>query len=741
MGCSDMTLTSPLWRPMIFDPADAEDRRQVDELVSSGRVFQASDTIQGQLQELAEARSPGVEADGLVDRILAGKPLSEYGRWVFYPWSGRLVRLLPPDQFRELRLDRNRPKSAPAETARLAEFTVGVAGLSVGNVIALTLAQEGAVGHIRLADFDTLELSNLNRIRAGVHDIGKAKTVIAAQQIAEFDPYLSISVLDGIGPENVEQFMLGGPDLGPPLDALIDQCDSMDVKYLMRRHARSLGLPVLMNTSDRGMLDVERFDLEPERPFFHGSTGDAPDVGEGGFREGGDAEIARKSSVVLRLFNEEGISVNLAAAFVELGSTISSWPQLASDVVLGGAAVTAAVRKLALGAPLPSGRRYLDLDTTVRDPSPPPKSVRPEQLPHVGLANAGSTAPIPELVRYLVDHAVLAPSGGNRQPWHFYWDKEQIWVAYDRERGENLLDPHAHAVRLALGAAVENIAIAATAQGLATKVELFGGDVVAAITTQPDTSTPDSLNGALRRRRTHRAPGTRSTLTGEEIAELTTSAQHHGARLDLCLSPEELDELGRIVGACDRIQFLNPHLHKKVVGELRFDPDSESRDGITIESLALPTGLDEPIRVISRPDVAARLRYIGGGARLAEVAKVALAGASAMVLLSVGDDTPEGWLSGGRAMQRTWLRAEQLGLGLHPMTSSIYMFDLLDGPSAEIFNADETAELRELRSRFHKVMQKPEGPMALLFRLTRITGPATQSLRLPTDSVITPGLP
>ena len=739
-----MTATS--WRPTVFDPADAEDRRRLDELVSSGRVWETSDTLQAQLRDLAKARCAGNDgdADVDVDRVLAGVPLSEYGRWVYYQWSGRLVRLLPPDLFRELRLDRNRPKVAPAEMARLAEFTVGIAGLSVGNAVALTLALEGTVGHLRLADFDTLGLSNMNRIRAGVHDIGQAKTVLAARQIAEFDPYLGISVLDGIGPENVEKFLLGGPDLGPRLDAVIDECDSLSVKFLLRQRARAHGLPVLMETSDRGMLDVERFDLEPARPLFHGLTGDTADVGDGGFSVGDDAAKARKAAVALRLLDEQMISTNLAASFVEMGSTISSWPQLASDVVLGGASMTAAIRNLALGAPMPSGRRYLDLETKVREvpaESPAPQSTRHEERPRPGLAHAGSTAPVPELVRYLVDNAVLAPSGGNSQPWHFYWGDDRIWVTRDRERGQNLMDPHARAVNLALGAAVENIVIAAAARGLAATVEPFPlADVAAAITTEPGASPSDEFVATLQRRRTHRAPGTRSALTAEEIAELTAAAERHGARLDLCLRPDELDSLGRIVGACDRIRFLNPDLHQELVGELRFDP-AEARDGITIATLALPPGFEEAIRLIARPDVAARLRHLGGGARLEEGAQDAVAGASAMVLLSVGEDTPEGWLAGGRAMQRTWLRAEQLGLGLHPMTSAIYMFDMLDGPSVAIFNAAESAELHELRTRFHQVMPKPDGPMALLFRLTRITNPAAPSLRLPRESVLSAGLP
>ena len=89
-------------------------------------------------------------------------------------------------------------------------------GLSVGNAIALTLALEGVGGHLRLADFDRLELSNMNRIRAGVHEIGLPKVVLAARQIAEIDPYLGISILaDGVTADNVERFLLGGDELGP----------------------------------------------------------------------------------------------------------------------------------------------------------------------------------------------------------------------------------------------------------------------------------------------------------------------------------------------------------------------------------------------------------------------------------------------------------------------------------------------------------------------------------------------
>ncbi|HRF79656.1 MAG TPA: hypothetical protein PL070_06180, partial [Flavobacteriales bacterium] len=91
-----------------------------------------------------------------------------YGVWVFYPWADRLVHLLDEPEFALVRTDRNRNKITREEQAELATKKVGVIGLSVGQSVSLTLALERSFGEIRLADFDTLELSNLNRIRSGV---------------------------------------------------------------------------------------------------------------------------------------------------------------------------------------------------------------------------------------------------------------------------------------------------------------------------------------------------------------------------------------------------------------------------------------------------------------------------------------------------------------------------------------------------------------------------------------------
>lgn len=352
---------TPAWRPLLFDPAVPEQADALAELRRGDRVWELHDTLASQLHELAQAREPGrvlarTELEAASAALREGRPVERWGRWVYYPWSGRLVHTLPPEQFRQLRLDRNRNKITAAEQERLGRLTVGVVGLSVGNAVVLTLALEGACGHMRLADGDRLALSNLNRLRASVADLGLPKTVLAARQVHEIDPYVGLSLFgEGLTEGNLAAF-LDGP---PALDVVVDECDDPAMKVTLREAARSRRLPVLMETSERGMLDVERFDLEPERALLHGLLGQL------------DAAAVRRLSrtermgLVHRIVPPDAISARMAASLAEIGRTISTWPQLASDVVLGGATVAAAVRRIGLGQDLPSGRRHVDLDAVL----------------------------------------------------------------------------------------------------------------------------------------------------------------------------------------------------------------------------------------------------------------------------------------------------------------------------------------------------------------------------------------
>ncbi|MGF0310938.1 MULTISPECIES: Rv1355c family protein [Nocardiaceae] len=325
----------------VFDPSEREQDSVVRALLDDPNVG-VVDTTPDQLASLRELL-PATAGDS-----------EELPRWVHYPWRRTVVRVLGPRGFDRLRLDRNRNKITSEEQARFRGLRVGVVGLSVGHAVAHTLALEGLCGELRLADFDELDLSNLNRVPSSVFDLGLNKAVVAARRIAELDPYLNVQVFaDGVTAETLDGFLDG-------LDLVVEECDSIDTKLLVRHHARARGIPVVMETSDGGVLDVERFDLEPDRPVFHGL------LGEMKIADVADMTIEQKSTIAATLLEPSKLTPRMIASVPEIGRTLSTWPQLGGDVALGGAAVTAAVRAFGRGEPLPSGRRRIDLDALVR---------------------------------------------------------------------------------------------------------------------------------------------------------------------------------------------------------------------------------------------------------------------------------------------------------------------------------------------------------------------------------------
>ncbi len=734
------------WQPVIVDRA-AMSSSEWNAFLADHPVWRTTDTLHSQLVELVRTRNPAKEdlpleaCESHIETLLDGVPIECFGRWVYYPWSGDLVHVLGPDAFDELRSDRNRFKITPEERAHLRQLCIGVVGLSVGNIIAFTLAQEGLAGHLKLADFDELELSNLNRIRAGVCDIGVNKAVLAARQIVAIDPYASLTVeTAGLTEDTLDPFLSD-----PRLDVLVDECDGIRMKFRMRERARELRIPVLMETSDRGMLDVERFDLDPSRPLFHGLVGDITTA------QLDRIDSERKAVLMMAIIGSQTVSPRAAASLMEIDRSISAWPQLASDVTLGGATLPTAIRMLALRGDLESGRRFLDLEHHLRHPAPAPPlpdSEPPRPLPAPGLAeHAHDLDDIPDHVQRLVEKATKAPSGGNCQPWAFRWDGESLWVLHDAERSRNHLDGRRHASLLAIGGALENLELAATATSQAVRIHRFPmddrPDVVARVTLgagTPPTLPLRRLAEAIDIRMTNRRFGRERPLAGLELLGLLDAARTHRASLDVCVNPSGRAQLGRLLGRSDRIRMLCGPLHAELMGEVRFGSGPHA-EGIGLDQLEMTEFQKTATQVIARPDVAASARRPGRGRALEEGSRDAMAHCSAAALLSIDGSTPTDWLSAGAAVQRVWLTASTLGLAMHPMTAVLYMFELAED-QPDLFTDAEREELAGIRRDLYRVFPSTQGRTPVfLFRLAHAPEATARSGRLPLDRVLGLGSP
>ena len=647
-------------------------------------------------------------------------------RWVHYPWRRAVVDVPAPEEFRRVRLDRNRNLMTGDELRRLAGLRVGVVGLSVGHAIAHMLAAEGVCGVLRLADYDVLELSNLNRVPASVLDLGLNKAVACARRIAELDPYLPVEVVTaGVTADNVEAFLDG-------LDVVVEECDSLDVKMLVRQAARARGLPVLMATSSGGLLDVERFDQQPDRPVFHGLLGDV-DADELG-------RLSSKEKVphVMRIIDAALLRPRMQASLIEVGATLTTWPQLSSEVAIGAATVAEAVRRIGLGEELGSGRVRVDVPALLDDVDDPWDARRPHPDDERSAPAATETVtadPGRGDLATIAAAAARAPSGGNTQPWSIDVGDTALTIRIDPTLS-SAMDVGYRGSAVAVGAATFNARVAAAARGLSAQVgfsEAPSSSPLAAVVTTAPAATggdPDLAERyeAMLARETNRHSGTAEQIPTEVVAEWERIAAAEGARLRLVTDAGRLDKAAALFAEADRIRYLTPMLHSQMMGELRRPGDPDPDTGIDVRSLELDAADLASLDLLRSGAVMAHLAEWDAGSALGEPTRAAVSESSALAVVSVRGDTLVDYARGGAAVEAIWISAQEHGQAVQPI-SPAFLYARTAG-ELHALSAAFSKRLADLQYSFHTLIDlESDESLILILRICRAPRPSVSSRR------------
>lgn len=290
--------------------------------------------------------------------------------------------------------------------------------------------------------------------------------------------------------------------------------------------------------------------------------------------------------------------------------------------------------------------------------------------------------PVPQPVADILELARWAPSGDNTQPWRFEVvdDRHFIVHAFDT-RDHCVYDLDGHSSQIAHGALLETLAIAASAHGLRAHVTCRPD----APDTRPDylveliadaAVAPDPLLHQIRQRSVQRRPLSTTPLT-----------------------PAQKQALQAAVGEAYSVHWFEGNVARWRLARLMFD---NARIRLTMpEAYAVHRGIIEwnarysedrvPDRALGLDVMTLRLmRWVMASWRRVEFFNTYLAGHLAprieMDLLPglfcaahfalVAGRAPEGiddYVAAGRALQRFWLTATELGLQLQPeMTPLIF---------------------------------------------------------------------
>lgn len=138
---------------------------------------------------------------------------------------------------------------------------VGLGGL--GSPVALYLAAAG-VGHLVLADFDEVDLSNLQRqIAHKQTDVGRLKVISAADSVAALNDTIKVTTITSAleGDELIEQARLA--------DAVVDCTDNFAIRFALNEACVKTKTPLISGAAIRLEGQVSVYDASnPDSPCY-----------------------------------------------------------------------------------------------------------------------------------------------------------------------------------------------------------------------------------------------------------------------------------------------------------------------------------------------------------------------------------------------------------------------------------------------------------------------------------------
>lgn len=138
---------------------------------------------------------------------------------------------------------------------KLKNAHVAVLGLGgVGSYLVEALARAG-VGRLTLIDRDVYTESNCNRqLYATPATIGRKKTEVAKERVAEIDPSICVCVCDAfVLPETLAELPLSG------ISYIADAIDTVSAKIALAVYGKEKGIPVISAMGAGNKLDPTAF--------------------------------------------------------------------------------------------------------------------------------------------------------------------------------------------------------------------------------------------------------------------------------------------------------------------------------------------------------------------------------------------------------------------------------------------------------------------------------------------------
>ncbi|HET9641508.1 MAG TPA: hypothetical protein VFP46_01500 [Candidatus Paceibacterota bacterium] len=336
-----------------------------------------------------------------------------------------------------------------------------------------------------------------------------------------------------------------------------------------------------------------------------------------------------------------------------------------------------------------------------------------------------------------------APSGENCQPWHFVVRGSTVEVHLLADRDRSAYSWGERASYLAIGAAIENLVIAASAEHYRAPVRYFPDPenrfhtATVTLVSEPSLAI-DPLVPAIAERATNRKPYDKKPLSKADASALAGAAKE--ADLVLVAEREKIERLGRVGSTNEEIMLANHGLHRFFFDHVNWtkEEDEEKKIGFYIKTLELPPPARAMFRVMQHWPIMRALATLGMNRVVAVQNGATNASAAAIGAVLIDSIEPVDFIRAGRTVERVWLTATARGLSVQPLTGVLFFKLMIDGgDGAKIFSAAERSLVQKAYEEAAELVDARGKHIAFMFRVGKGDAPSARAIRFPLEQAVT----
>ncbi|HVM76853.1 MAG TPA: hypothetical protein VMU07_01740 [Candidatus Paceibacterota bacterium] len=343
---------------------------------------------------------------------------------------------------------------------------------------------------------------------------------------------------------------------------------------------------------------------------------------------------------------------------------------------------------------------------------------------------------VQDVVRKILEAGVLAPSGGNSQPWRFEVSNGVISVFMIPERDHPVLNFRNRGTILANGALIENMAIAARHYGFDPVIDEFSDpnqpNLVAKMAFQENHEEPQPLFDAIAKRATNRKPYETRAIDPQTVRDLQASVGevgNPGITLRFTEERNQIEQLAVAASANEAVMFADPKLHQLFFEELVWTEREEraKKSGLFLKTMELAPPQAAALRLFRSWHFMKFANRFGAARGIAKgnAKGYAACGLYGAVMCSNND---KDFLSVGRVIERVWLKATAAGLSFHLQTGVNFLYERVTGGGA-LFQERHHELIRREYGVIHSIFGGGSNVIPALFRIGYDGEPSARSSR------------